>query len=42
MDQEQFTLLATALRWNANGELCSEDFEPLLRHLLALQSSTQH
>lgn len=33
MDEPQSTLVATALRWDANGELCSEDFERLLVRL---------
>jgi hypothetical protein len=35
MDQDQTILMAMALRWDTNGELCPEDFERLLERLQA-------
>lgn len=37
MLKDQGTLMPTALRWDSNGELCSEDFERLLARLRAQQ-----
>ena len=35
MDQDQVTLPPTAMEWDANGELCSEDLQRLLDRLEA-------
>ena len=42
MDQDQSTLMATALRWDSNGELCSEDFEILLERLQTQEVSSHN
>jgi len=40
VDQEQSTLIATALVWDRNGELRSEDLERLLERLQAQEVSS--
>jgi len=38
MDQDQNALSPTALVWDLNGELCSEDLERLLARLQAREA----
>jgi hypothetical protein len=42
MDQDQDALFPTALIWDRNGELRSEDLERLLKHLQAMEGSSQY
>ena len=42
MDQEQNALSPTALVWDRNGELCSEDLERLLDRLQAIEGNSQN
>jgi len=42
MDQDQNALSPTALVWDRNGELCSEDLERLLERLLPEEVSSQY
>ena len=41
MDQDQNALYPTALVWDRNGELCSEDLEHLLERLQAQEVNSQ-
>ena len=41
MDQDQDILLPTAMGWDCDGELCSEDFERVLDRLQALEENSQ-
>ena len=40
MDQDQNALSPTALVWDRNGELCSEDLERLLERLQTMEGSS--
>ena len=42
MDQDQNALFPTALVWDRNGELCSEDLERLLDRLQAIEGNSQN
>ena len=42
MDQDLNALSPTALVWDRNGELRSEDLEHLLKRLLPQEDSSQH
>jgi hypothetical protein len=42
MDQDQNALSPTALVWDVNGELRSEDLERLLERLQAMEGSSQY
>jgi len=42
VDQYQITLLPTAMVWDADGELCPEDFHRLLERLQAQEGNAQN
>jgi hypothetical protein len=42
MDHDQNALSPTALVWDRNGELCSEDLEHLLERLQVMEGSSQN
>jgi hypothetical protein len=42
MDQDQISLTPTALVWDRNGELRSEDLDRLLERLQAMEGSSQN
>jgi hypothetical protein len=42
MDQEQINILPTALRWDGNGELCSDILQCLIDRLQAQDVNFQN
>jgi len=42
VEQDQITLLPTAMDWDADGELCPEDFHRLLERLQAQEGNAQN
>jgi hypothetical protein len=42
MGQEQINILPTALRWDGNGELCSDILKCLIDRLQAQEVNSEH